>query len=128
MFRNANQESLGKIDDLAIDQNTGEVRYVVLSFGGTMGIGGKLLPVPWIVLKTIAKPAVTEGVTPEIYCVLNVDKDVLQKCAHPCERPVDELQQPELGGCDRHFLSPVHCAATCRRHDDALGREVTCVS
>jgi hypothetical protein len=77
--RNENQENLGKIEDLAIDQNTGRVRYAVLSFGGVMGIGGKLLPMPWIALRTMSKPATTEGTVGELYCVLNVDKDALQK-------------------------------------------------
>jgi sporulation protein YlmC with PRC-barrel domain len=77
--RNDSQEKLGKIEDLAIDQNTGRVRYAVLSFGGVMGIGGKLLPMPWIALKTVSKAATTEGATTEMFCVLNVDKDALQK-------------------------------------------------
>jgi hypothetical protein len=77
--RNDNQEKLGKIEDLAIDQNTGRVRYAVLSFGGVLGIGGKLLPMPWIALKPMSKAATTEGTTAELFCVLNVDKDALQK-------------------------------------------------
>jgi hypothetical protein len=38
---------LGEIEDLAIDSQTGQIRYAVLSFGGFMGIGDKLFAVPW---------------------------------------------------------------------------------
>jgi sporulation protein YlmC with PRC-barrel domain len=80
VVRNGSQEKLGKINDLAIDQNTGSIRYAVLSFGGTMGIGGKLLPLPWTALTTVSKPAMTGGGTAaETYFVLNVDRDTLQK-------------------------------------------------
>jgi len=44
--RNAAGEDLGKIEDLMIDTETGEVSYAVLSFGGFMGIGDKLFAVP----------------------------------------------------------------------------------
>ena len=77
--RNQNQEKLGKIEDLAINQNTGKVGYAVLSFGGTTGIGDKLLPMPWNALTLTSKPATTEGTMPETYVVLNLNKDVLQK-------------------------------------------------
>ena len=76
--RNDSQQKLGTIEDLAINPNTGKIRYAVLSVGGAIDLGGKLLPVPWTILKTIAKPATTEGVAPQTYCVLNVGNDVLQ--------------------------------------------------
>ena len=76
--RNDSQQKLGTMGDVVINPNTGKVRYAVLSVGGATALGGKLLPVPWIVLKTIAKPATTEAVTPQVYCVLNVGNDVLQ--------------------------------------------------
>jgi sporulation protein YlmC with PRC-barrel domain len=77
--RNENQETLGKIQDLAIDLNTGKVRYAVLSVGGVMGMGGKLMPMPWNALQAMTKPATTEGAMPEVYCILNISKDALQK-------------------------------------------------
>ena len=43
-------EKLGKIDDLLIDQE-GAVRYAILSHGGLLGIGDKLIPIPWKALK-----------------------------------------------------------------------------
>jgi hypothetical protein len=37
---------IGTIDELVISEN-GQVEYIVLSRGGTLGIGGVLVPVPW---------------------------------------------------------------------------------
>jgi sporulation protein YlmC with PRC-barrel domain len=48
---NQANESLGKIEDLAIDSNNGRVAYAVLSFGGVLGIGDKLFAVPWSALQ-----------------------------------------------------------------------------
>jgi osmotically-inducible protein OsmY len=44
--RNAQNEKLGKIDDLIIDLASGHVSYAVLSMGGVLGIGDKLVVVP----------------------------------------------------------------------------------
>ena len=44
---NLKGETLGKIDNLVIDIDTGRIVYAVLESGGILGIGDKLLPVPW---------------------------------------------------------------------------------
>ena len=44
-------DKLGSIDDLMIDKVTGQVRYAVLEFGGFLGIGTDLYPLPWDSLK-----------------------------------------------------------------------------
>jgi sporulation protein YlmC with PRC-barrel domain len=43
-------ESLGEIEELMIDQNTGRVEFAVISSGGFLGIGQKHYPLPWPVL------------------------------------------------------------------------------
>jgi sporulation protein YlmC with PRC-barrel domain len=40
-------EKLGKIEDLMIDLRSGCVDYVVLEYGATLGIGGKLFSIPF---------------------------------------------------------------------------------
>ncbi len=45
--RNAAGEDLGSVRDLMIDLQTGRIAYVVLSFGGFLGMGDKLFAVPW---------------------------------------------------------------------------------
>ena len=43
----AEGEKLGEIEDLMIDLQNGRVDYAVLSFGGFLGLGGKLFAVPF---------------------------------------------------------------------------------
>lgn len=48
---NPANEKLGSIDALMIDKITGQVRYAVMEFGGFLGIGTELYPLPWSSLK-----------------------------------------------------------------------------
>jgi sporulation protein YlmC with PRC-barrel domain len=67
--RNSAGENLGKIEDVAIDPETGTVAYAILSFGGVMGMGRKLFPIPWSSL----------SISPSRdYVLFDVDKDSLQ--------------------------------------------------
>jgi len=49
--KNATGESLGKIENLMIDLNSGRIAFAVLSFGGFLNMGNKLFAVPWEALK-----------------------------------------------------------------------------
>lgn len=44
--KNRNNEDLGKVEDLVIDER-GNVRYAALSYGGFLGFNDKLFAVPW---------------------------------------------------------------------------------
>jgi sporulation protein YlmC with PRC-barrel domain len=63
--RNSKNEDLGDINDLVIDLDTGRVQYVVLSFGGFLGMGDKLFAYPLSAFRI-------SGVRDEL--VLNVDQ------------------------------------------------------
>ena len=43
---NTKGENLGKIESLMLDLSEGRILYAVLSFGGFLGMGEKLFPVP----------------------------------------------------------------------------------
>jgi sporulation protein YlmC with PRC-barrel domain len=45
--KNAQGESLGKIDELVIDPQDARIKATVLSVGGLLGIGAKSVAVPW---------------------------------------------------------------------------------
>lgn len=45
--RNGNGDKLGKVEDIVIAMNSGNVRYLALSFGGFLGIGDKFFAVPF---------------------------------------------------------------------------------
>jgi sporulation protein YlmC with PRC-barrel domain len=49
--KNTKGEDLGKIEDLMIDTQDGNIQYAVLSFGGVLGMGEKLFAVPFDRLK-----------------------------------------------------------------------------
>lgn len=42
---------VGKVEDVAIDKQSGRVAYAIIGFGGIIGIGENYVPVPWSVLK-----------------------------------------------------------------------------
>jgi sporulation protein YlmC with PRC-barrel domain len=44
--RNAQNEKLGKVEDLIVDLASGRISYAILSMGGVLGIGDKLVLVP----------------------------------------------------------------------------------
>jgi sporulation protein YlmC with PRC-barrel domain len=45
--KNAEGEDLGKINELVLDVESGKVMYAALSMGGVLGVGDKLLAIPW---------------------------------------------------------------------------------
>ena len=65
---NHKDEDLGDIKEIILDMRSGKVAYVVLSFGGFLGMGEKLFAVPWnaLTLDTVNKRF-----------ILNVEKDRL---------------------------------------------------
>ncbi|HEV2080740.1 MAG TPA: PRC-barrel domain-containing protein [Allosphingosinicella sp.] len=42
---------IGKIENFMVDKYTGRVAYAVMSFGGMMGLGTSLFPLPWPLLE-----------------------------------------------------------------------------
>src|SRR4051812_34210399 len=63
-------EDLGKIDNLMVNLNTGEIEYAVIEFGSFLGIGGKLFAIPFSELVLDAER--------ELF-VLNKDKNYLKE-------------------------------------------------
>ena len=45
--RRSNGDRIGHIERLMIDKVSGKVSYAILSFGGFLGIGANLVPLPW---------------------------------------------------------------------------------
>lgn len=69
---NAQNEELGKIDDIAVYSN-GQIAYGVLSYGGVLGVGDKLFAIPWSLVRASHKP---EDNT--VRLAVNVDKERLK--------------------------------------------------
>lgn len=60
---------VGKIEDIMIDLESGDIAYAVLSFGGFLGMGDKLFAVPWQSLQLNAE---------EHEFTINVNREVLE--------------------------------------------------
>jgi sporulation protein YlmC with PRC-barrel domain len=80
--RNKSGDNLGKIEDLMLDLEYGNIAYAVLSFGGFMGMGNKLFAIPWKALTLDAE---------EKEFVLNVAKESLEDAPG-----FDKDQWPEM--------------------------------
>lgn len=66
---NANGEQWGEVDDLAIGQDTNQVRYLVMSFGGFLDLGDETTVVP---IDAVALAPTENSV------ILNVDQSVIE--------------------------------------------------
>jgi sporulation protein YlmC with PRC-barrel domain len=50
-IENAEGEELGKIEDLMVNVQKGDIEYIVVNFDSFLGIGGKLFAIPFSELK-----------------------------------------------------------------------------
>jgi sporulation protein YlmC with PRC-barrel domain len=66
---NRQSENVGKIHEVVIDAKKNRVAYMVLSFGGFLGMGTKLFAIPWDAFSFSAT---------ENKLILNVDKEKLK--------------------------------------------------
>jgi len=86
-------KNLGDIDDVVVDDATGRVVYVVLSFGGFLGMGDKLFAIPYHSLTTSAKN--------NDKLVLDVPKEKLEKAPG-----FDKKNWPNMA--DRRWAAEIH--------------------
>src|SRR2546423_8085556 len=86
--RNSAGEDLGKIEEIMIDLESGRVAYVVLSFGGFLGIGDKLFAVPWDSL------TVNEA---DHEFILDVDKKILESAPGFDKDNWPDMADPDWG-------------------------------
>lgn len=93
--KNLAGETLGEIEDLVIDLETGRVAYSVLKFGGKLGLGNKLFAIPW--------QAMT--LDPEKECfLLDVKKETLQNAPGFDKDKWPDMSDPRWGaGVHTHY-------------------------
>lgn len=74
---NKDGEQLGDVKEFMIDMASGKIAHAVLSFGGLLGVGDKLFPVPWsaLVLGTIHKRFTLNVLKEALKDALGFDKD-----------------------------------------------------
>ncbi|MDP8994248.1 MAG: PRC-barrel domain-containing protein [Pseudomonadota bacterium] len=78
-------EKLGTVHSVMIEKRSGKVAYAVMSFGGFLGVGGRVHPIPW--------ERLTYDVDRDGY-VIDVTREQLEKAPSmhldDTDRPVDE--------------------------------------
>lgn len=67
--KNPQGEELGKVEDLVFGEN-GCIRYLAVSYGSSLGMGGRLIPIPW----SVADLGGEKGTV-----IVNADKQKLEK-------------------------------------------------
>jgi hypothetical protein len=94
-----NRNYLGRIHHLMIDKLSGQVAYAVASFGGFLGIGESLFPLPW--------KALTYDTSLEGY-VVDTDRGRLERAPRyvPGEMP-DWSDRSYTGRIDEYWIPPV---------------------
>jgi sporulation protein YlmC with PRC-barrel domain len=82
---NRKSEELGAIKEIMLDMRTGRVAYAVMSFGGFLGMGGKLFAVPWeaLTLDTKNKRFVLDLDKSKLEGAPGFDKDKWPNMADP---------------------------------------------
>lgn len=68
-------EKTGKIEDIVLDVSQGKVRYLALGMGGFLGIGERLIAIPWGAV-TLKHPA--DNLT-KVYVVVDTDRQRLKE-------------------------------------------------
>lgn len=74
---------IGSMEDLVVNLGNGQIRYAVLKLGGTLGIGGKLVPLPMAAFGFPSRPDI------DIY--LTLERERVEQA-----RAFDENKWPDL--------------------------------
>ena len=78
--------NLGEVDDIMFDPQTGQIQFVVLGKGGFLGIGEKLVPVPWRAINVESEREFT----------VNVDQQKLRTAPTFESQQHAELSNPDV--------------------------------
>jgi hyperosmotically inducible periplasmic protein len=121
--RNTENEKLGKVEDLIVDLASGHVSYAILSVGGVLGIGDKLVLVP----ANQFSYALTEK-----KLTLNTSKDILQNAPRFEKGKWPDLNDPQWDDEAQKYYkdnsaknhSNVDVEKTRRNAQDRVGDEV----
>jgi len=86
--RRPSGDRIGHIERLMIDKVSGKVSYAILSFGGFLGMGTNLLPLPWARLSYNRRFEAYE---------LDIDDDELRRApSFRADKDGDRSQEAEL--------------------------------
>ncbi len=87
-------EDLGTVDDLVLNEN-GCLDYLILGHGGVLGIGDRLVPIPWKAVKTGSQADTV---------IVDVDKEQLTKAPSFESKKWPNFSDSEWYGKIREFF------------------------
>lgn len=89
-------EQLGQLDNLIVNPRTGQIKFAVVGRGGILGIGEKLIPVPWKLARLQSESEFS----------LNVDKAKLEG-APKVNKDLSEFNSPAFEvSVNRYYQMP----------------------
>jgi sporulation protein YlmC with PRC-barrel domain len=101
---NAKGENLGKIENLVLDLDESRILYAVLSFGGFLGLGDKLFPIP---LESLVFHTNEKGKLER--CILNVDKEMLKNApGYDKDTLPNSADRTFAGSVYQHYGTPAY--------------------
>ncbi len=83
--KNPDGTNVGKIQELVIGED-GTVKYAILAHGGLLGIGDKLVPIPWKALKRSDDNK---------FLIVNITKDTLAKAPNFDPKDWPKFSEPD---------------------------------
>jgi sporulation protein YlmC with PRC-barrel domain len=84
--KDKNGEKLGEVEDIVINDR-GQAQYIILSHGGVLGIGDKLIPIPY--------KASRLDVEKDALVLENVDKQMLERAPNFDKKDWKNIGEPE---------------------------------
>lgn len=93
---NPRGEGLGRIEDIIISTEDGQIAYAVVSFGGVLSLGNKLFAFPWSALRM-------ESAKKKV--ILNLDRKTLTKA-----RGFEKDRWPDMSDWNQEAPAPAPAA------------------
>ncbi|MEW5957277.1 MAG: PRC-barrel domain-containing protein [Chloroflexota bacterium] len=97
---NRNNEQIGSVNAIVINQDTSEIGYVIVGTGGFLGLGEKEIPVPWSVLEV-------QGAT-NMEAESSAPSDETQVVENPQNVFILDMNQDQLEQTPEFDLSPLY--------------------
>jgi sporulation protein YlmC with PRC-barrel domain len=87
-------QSLGEIEDLVINPQNQRIKFAVLGKGGFLGVGEKMLPVPWEAVTVQKSAAGGQAGKPDL--TVNIDQQKMKTApTMQKDKQYSELDQPD---------------------------------
>jgi sporulation protein YlmC with PRC-barrel domain len=109
--RNKENQKLGEVKDLVIDMNTGRLSYAVLSVGGFLGIGEKLIALP---------PGAMKASEDGGHLLLDADKSKIQAAPGFAATAWPSPSDPEI----HRFWTDIRATGSPARTETSRSRDV----